>query len=852
MAVLKSIASGNFTDASTWGLIDSTSYLNGENATESLLTTAYSATRSQSFTPGAITVSHIGVKLCERIGTTGTMSVHLATSADHVEVAGTEVTINVADLPSALEADLNGGWIFFKLASPVTLAAATGYEVEAKTSSATQVDLFCDATLDNISRALVTTTTQAPATGDDFNVSGEFTGAGTSNSFTVTMNNTATTDFGAADTALPRPAMMICTKGTLTWGTAAATAYYLKLSGHVIIYSGGTMNMGTTGTPCPRDSSMHLQFDCGANVDFGLTVRNLGTFTAQGLSRTSGKNIVKCLLNTDEAVNSTSLGVDTDTGWLDNDEIAVATTTRTATQCEKGALNGAAGASSLTVDGFAGVGGGLAFAHSGTSPTQAEVVLLTRNVKISGASATLQSFIDIRPTSTVDCDWAEFYWLGSATALKRGIDIATTTGSCSFNFCSRHSSTVASSMGFNVSTASGTITLTNSIVYNVISNHWLEVATSGAGHVITDCVFMTCNLNGSMVTVVNIDGSFNNNAIIGNQSAGANAVGFTISDAQAIGFNSNYHDINIHGHACDIAMTCSVIGGGTISNLKIWRNLIGGVNSGALNVTSNLVTYDNCQFFGNQNANLLMQSPGRNNTFLSCTSNGDTTFGTLYMASLATAVPDTKFINCSIGVVSGIFTAHTVMFNILSTVTYIDILVSNCPTSQSFTNDLVNSQSNFPPGKSAIRIQKFNQIAGRHRTYKAYGYLATEDTIVRTGGKSLAMIAVDGFVTKLESSSFLVPVANGATLTPSVYVRESTSPAYAGGRPRLVLKRNDAIGITADVVIATATAASEGAWEQLTGTTAAATDNGVMEFVVDCDNSIGAEAPVYVDDFTCS
>src|SRR3990167_1946734 len=114
MATLATIATGNLTAAATWGLVDSTSYLNAENATESLLTTAYSGTRSQSFTPGAITISHIGVKLCERIGTTGTMSVHLELDADDTEVAGTEVTINTADLPSALEADLNGGWIFFK------------------------------------------------------------------------------------------------------------------------------------------------------------------------------------------------------------------------------------------------------------------------------------------------------------------------------------------------------------------------------------------------------------------------------------------------------------------------------------------------------------------------------------------------------------------------------------------------------------------------------------------------------------------------------------------------------------------------------------------------------------------
>ncbi len=119
MSVLIAKASGNLTASTSWGLVDPTSYLNAENATESLLTTAYSGTRSSAFTPGAITVDGIAVKLCERIGTTGTISVCLELDSGDTLVAGTEVTIDVADLPSALEADLNGGWIFFSLLLPV-------------------------------------------------------------------------------------------------------------------------------------------------------------------------------------------------------------------------------------------------------------------------------------------------------------------------------------------------------------------------------------------------------------------------------------------------------------------------------------------------------------------------------------------------------------------------------------------------------------------------------------------------------------------------------------------------------------------------------------------------------------
>lgn len=331
MAVRACIGTGNWTSAGTWGVVDSTSYLNAEHTVESLLTTAYSGTRSAAFTPGAITISHIGVKLCERLGTTGTMSVQLELDTGDVAVAGTEVTIDVADLPTALETDINGGWIFFKLATPVLLLAATAYQVAAKTSSANQVDLWCNTTADNLSRALVTTTTGAPAAGDDVIIGGEYTGSGTSNSFTVTMDETATTDYGAASTSLVTPSIAICSKGTLTFGTSSSTDYFLKQSGNVIVYSDGTLNMGTTGTPMPSTSTATLQFDCGANVDFGLTVRNGGTLVGQGAAKT----VVWGYLNTDEAIAATVIGVVSSAGWEADDELCFASTTRTNTQCEK-------------------------------------------------------------------------------------------------------------------------------------------------------------------------------------------------------------------------------------------------------------------------------------------------------------------------------------------------------------------------------------------------------------------------------------------------------------------------------------------------------------------------------------
>jgi len=97
-----------------------------------------------------------------------------------------------------------------------------------------------------------------------------------------------------------------------------------------------------------------------------------------------------------------------------------------------------------------------------------------------------------------------------------------------------------------------------------------------------------------------------------------------------------------------------------------------------------------------------------------------------------------------------------------------------------------------------------------------------------------------------------VPVNSGQACTPVVYVRESEAgdgAAYNGSRVDLYVKANYNLGITSDTLLATATAASDGAFEQLTGTTATVTDAGVLEFYVVCNGTMGW---INIDDFTAT
>lgn len=108
MARLMCVADGSNTSSSTWAVIDSTSFLESE-ATSASVPTTYSTSYTQ-FTPGAITIDGIAIRVASRNGTTGTLSVELYNHTAAASVAGTEVTVNMSDVVSAsISNSGNGG-----------------------------------------------------------------------------------------------------------------------------------------------------------------------------------------------------------------------------------------------------------------------------------------------------------------------------------------------------------------------------------------------------------------------------------------------------------------------------------------------------------------------------------------------------------------------------------------------------------------------------------------------------------------------------------------------------------------------------------------------------------------------
>lgn len=806
MATLISSATGNFTASGTWKVADATTELDSE-AGSTASTTAYVA--SANFTPGAITVDAIAVKVASRTaGATGTVSIELYNSTGASSVA--TATIDAADMP------LTGGWVVLPIGSTLLLAA-TNYQIRFKTSVTGTVTLYRNATAGNWSRQLRTTTNQAPAAGDKLIVAGEHTGSGTGNNFTVTMDETAATIYGNVSFT---QSITVNKRGTLSYGTTASTNYLLKLAGIFKVWSDGIFNIGTTGTPIPSTSTAKLEFSVATNVDSGLEVGSGGTFNSQGVTL---HTVERALLNANAAVSDTVLTTDVTVGWKSGDQIALASTTRTVTQGELRTLSVDSSGTTVTVS------SGLTYAHDGVAPVQAEVINLNRNVKICGTSATLCAYVLMATTSVSDCDFTEFYYLGSSTANKHGVEVQTTTGSASFNSCAFHTyfSTAATAVG--VYSASTTLNNLSVVDCNFWNTNYLAVYLTAANTTFNASLTFTGNwcINGATGTtygflIAPVEATVSNNRIAG--------YGVGLQIINAAGGKLGTHSGNII-HSCTAGVTYQTVFDGTISNTTIWRTGGQAFNIGGCS----RVVVDGVTTFGNVSGGITMAN-NQDCVIKNFVSNSQASYTQPYGVYLTGLNPRTVFYNCSFGATTGHTTA-----DIVTTTVFNGIIFHKC----TFSSSTELSVSTWRLGGGYFS-QDHQNVAGSCKRV-AWEGTSTRDTVIYNNASPSLRMAPAQTVVKLRSPYFSVAVASGNTSTPSVWVRKSVvgdGTAYNGAQPRLMVKANPTAGILSDTVLDTAAAAA-GSWEELTGTTAAVSENTVLEFFVDCD---GTQGWINVDD----
>ena len=857
MATRICVADGNFSNAATWATIDSTALISTSTSSTNLTT---SNQNSAAFTPGAIATDGVallirGIAVATAMPST-TITVTLRNSTDAADVVSQ--TYNLAELPAG--GTNFTGWIFFKFDTTYTLIAGKNYIIQLKlaaTAGQPTVSVSTNGTGANWQHMLrIPGTTGAPAAGDDLYILGELAAPNTWTTRTVTMDiNDSVTDYGNGGVeSFLTPGICIAKNGTLTWSVAGTT--YLKLSGDIVIYPGGTCSIGTAATPVPRAVTATLLFDTTSSRSYGFYIYSAvqydgsavkATLNAQGESRTAGKLVSAAKLSGDHAASATTLTVDTDTGWLNGDVIGI-NGSEALNQCETKALTGNMGASSGSIT-------ALTNAHKGTEPRVCRAVLLTRNVNLLATGANNIGGQIYMYGGDVDMDWVyikNFGAIGWYTA-----STASAAGSQTFDHCAYHSVDLGNHSGWNLNTATcDNFHIRNCCTYTAVGIGIYYIQQNpGVNWTIKDYVYMT---NSSTTQAVTIYRCSTANAI-DNLFLHGSGSGFTINEASS-GFctwthpeikniecwwNNNGINLNLSStyrlyHVNDPwvwtnikAILCTT--NGWYSNGDVWQVRV--VNGYFCNNDSaNIYTTSNCNVFDVEFYNSVFGNftgPSRTAAYLY---QGQDVMGQ--------AINKVRFYGCDIG--AGTVNAHdTGLFygNSNPGAGLWDIVIRG--------NNL-ESTTRFPKGASTthhhnswLRVSGVNADDTHWSHNPVRGTIAYEATVYRTAAPSIKITPTSATY-KITSGDKLIPLTDGAAAkTVSVYVRKDGS--YNGNAPRLMLRCNPAVGITDNTVLATSSLVNADEWYLVSAALPVADDDGVVEVYVDCDGTAGN---IYVDDWS--
>ncbi len=661
-------------------------------------------------------------------------------------------------------------------------------------------------------------------------------GTGTNNRFVrVTMGNN-TTQSSVTNGFFSDIDLQAGTAGTVTAvGTGTATSVSIAASGTgYLVRMTGKVSSGSATTAllinvCSAAATLSF---AGANNQ-ALIVGVQAVVTAS-------------------SIPDTTFNVDTDTGWLSGDAICVSGSSRTFSDGNPFPLNANAGASSMTSSTYLISGGNGAYTISGTAPTQTEVGLITRNVKVrSTTPLTFTSYVYCAALSTINFSWAEFCYFGVNTANRRGleVDTGTTASAKSITYCSIHDVTVTSTAGLYLlgGNTSANLTLSNNVFWYNATPVLISAAITNADWTFDSNLIVRSITSGSAgFSLADIGGTCTNNIATGAN----NNYGFVLSESSAITgtFSGNVaHGNQLGGLNCSgNAQTV------TQANFTAWRNGGVGIN---LSGTGGVGNFNGLTLFGNTTSNLSAVNACGVSITGTSTVAGDASFATTNGFMFNGAGPHVlNFAGIDASGTGTGLAVHTNDFNFAAGNAVVHGTANNCKFGG--TNVISTTSKALWSGdsNSYIGLEKFNQTSGDHRCEMTYGTLKTDTSIFNSASPSMRMTPSSASF-KLESApigkGILAAVASGSTINISVYARKSAvgdGAAYTGSQPRLIQRANAALGQTADVVLDTVSVGT-GTWEQLTATSSTATDDGAWEFIVDCDGTAGW---VNVDDWAAT
>jgi hypothetical protein len=850
-ADLVALADGNWTTGATWGVVDTTSKLISTSTATTALTTGN--LDSTAFTPGAITIQGFLVRLALRDAgsPTNTMTLTLRNSTGSVDVQA--CVINVSDLPVTDTTLDQGGWVYCRFNTSAALAGATNYVIRAALSAtSTNVSLSTDGTANNWQRMLVTTTPQAPAAGDDLHIAGWYlnsTSPATVATRTVTMDSTATTDHGSTNTDYRVPALSISKGGTLTYGTSASTNYVLRLSGHLMLFKGGTLQIGTTGTPIPRGGSAVLEFD-GAGGNFGFIGRDGSTTIMQGSSPIAGTTATWGLLNTNEAIGQTVWGVDRLIAAASGGEVVILPTQRDFWPSNVRTLASDATASTVTVT------AGLADqARDGVAPFQAEVASITRNVIVRATTAGGDAWINWRGAANVDIDWVLFRYLGNNVAFKLGVCLEHTSGTISIQYSVlRDQEIFGFVMGPEGGVPGGIIELSHNVVYQLVSGDTqapIYMRSSTRTATITDNIIVP----NAYMKAWSVEAGAQWTLISGNRMCCSNigiavrpgAVAETHFGGQPPFEDTVIHSMNQWGVFNDIGIRDMI----DFDGLDIWR--CASIAMYFPNGPTHRMTVKDFRFTGNLGGPQFNMGGWTFSDFLfeNGQISGDTTFSSANGVIFIDGANARNFVfkNVDFGVGTGVYANHTTSDIYFQGGSYPwgwDVLVVGGYMRAS--TEVYDGTTYLNPS-GIVRGQGVDS-ANRHFVKTHFGSVESTATGCDAGRCIVMTPTLATSAYKLLSSGlpyyegWRIPVASGNTI--AVSIKGKKNGAYNGNPARLMLKSNPAIGLTTETVCDTHSAAAD-TFETLTCAVPTVTADGFVELYIDVDGSAGTYT---VDTFT--
>lgn len=822
MAVITNTTNGNWSSAATWAVVnqDTWTALRATQENNGLAsTTSYVGLATGTAIASATTIDAIMLKLQTRSTTLGgTLSVRLFNVTAAAAVAGTTVTININDMPTPATIPT---WMTFKFPSSITTVAGNFYRVELLTSvSASATFMRKSLTAGDWTVGLRTTTQQLPAAGDQVLIGGDYTGAGAGNSYTVTMNKTGGVTIGTSVTG--QTALETSARGSLSWDVAASSNYPMTLNGDLVINQDGAVSIGTLASPMPSTSTAVLSLNVTVNVQYGILIRGNGSFTTYGASKTT-----KAYLAATANVAATTITTSVSTSWASGDILAIATTSRLVAESEQVTMSGAASGTSVPISALTALHEGSALSNV----AKAEVINLNRNVAIRGVSTTLQTYILATQAAQIVFGFTEFQWFGSASAGLRGLEIQSTAGTATITGCSFRNFEVTNSIAiYSNSVTPATLNIQNCVFYRISNTAFLSLATNTTTITLNDCyaiggsgMFQTAAYsipsNIGTFTNLNAAGASGTQGMI--FSGTALATGFT---ANNIISHSNTASNLVISTSSDQTNTAAVF-----TNILTYRSTTDGLSF----ATTQNVLIDTLYSFGNTTRgitfSLAFDIRIRNINIWSEASYIQTA-GIVY----ANHADNLYIENGNIGVAGAHSTAD---INDVCPRNQHDLVLENVTFG---SPTLAAGFSNYTP-KTYTGIAKLNGVAGSHRSYYKYGILSSDTTFFQTLSPSVRMTP-NSATQKFRGPTKIAAVASGKSLKVSVWVRKSVvgdGTTYNGNEVQLIVLSNAAAGISDDTVIATSTVASNGAFELITGTTAAVTDNVALEFCIACDGTLG-------------